>query len=516
MTWEPEIDEMHRRREFVERMGGEERVQRHHDSGKYTVRERIDRLLDPGSFREMGSLVGVGEYEGDELTGMRPANFVMGRGAINGRPVIVGGDDFTVRGGAAAGAIGGKMAWTDRTARELRIPSVRLIDGSGGGGSVGSRDSTGGQSTSRMTGPTYVWDEIVPMLGEIPVIGAVMGSVAGLGAIRVVASHFTVMPRETGQIFVAGPPIVERGMGQVISKEDLGGSQVHTRGSGVVDNEAADEDDVFAQIRRFLSYLPQNVWEKPPVGASTDDPERRDEWLLKAVPRERKRVYDARKILRAVLDLDSIFELNQFYGRSLITSLARLDGHPVGVLCNDPYHYGGGLSASASEKGARFIDLCDTFHIPILNMLDQPGYTIGLDAERSGVLRSGTRYGFAVHQSTVPWLTLLIRRAYGVAATAWKGTKLGWPSGDWGGLPIEGGVQAVFRREIEAAWDPEARRKEIEDALYRGRSPYQAAENFTVHEIIDPRETRARLTEWAHLAYGSMHNPGPKARPYRP
>ncbi|MCC7364097.1 MAG: methylmalonyl-CoA carboxyltransferase [Dehalococcoidia bacterium] len=518
MTWQPEIEEMGRRRDFVQQMGGEERVQRHHDSGKYTVRERIEKLLDPGSFREVGTFVGVGEYgEGNELTGFRPANFVMGHGKISGRPVVVGGDDFTVRGGAAAGAIGGKMVWTDRTARELRIPSVRLIDGSGGGGSVGSKDTSGaGQTTSRMFGPTYVWEDIVPMLGEVPVIGAVMGSVAGLGAIRAVASHWTVMPRKTGQIFVAGPPIVERGIGQAIPKEELGGYQVHTRGSGVIDNEAEDEDDLFAQVRRFLSYLPLNAWEKPPVASPSDDPGRRDEWLLGAVPRDRKRVYDARRILRAVLDRGSIFELTPYYGRPLITSLARVDGYPVGVLCNDPYHYGGGLNAAASEKGVRFIDLCDTFNIPIVNIMDQPGYAIGLDAERSGILRAGTRYGFAVDQSTVPWITVLVRRAYGVATTAWKGTKLGWPSGDWGGLPIEGGVQAVFRREIDAAPDPAARRREIEDALYAGRSPFQAAENFTVHEIIDPRDTRARLVEWVPLAYESMKDLGPKGRTFRP
>jgi acetyl-CoA carboxylase carboxyltransferase component len=369
-----------------------------------------------------------------------------------------------------------------------------------------------------MFGPSYLWSDIVPMLGEIPVISAAMGSVAGLGAIRVVASHWTVMARETGQIFVAGPPIVERGMGYWVDKEDLGGTKIHTRGSGVIDNEAANEDDCFAQIRRFLSYLPQNVWEKAPVAQSDDDPCRREESLLSAIPRERKRIYDARKILAAIMDRDSLFEMNQFYGRPLITCLARLDGHPVGVLCNDPRYYGGGMSASAAEKGVRFIDLCDTFHLPIVNFMDQPGYTIGVEAEKEGVLRSGTRYGFAVHQSSVPWITVLVRRSYGVAATAFKGTKLGWPSGDWGGLPIEGGVQAVFKREIEAAPDPAARRAEIEDQLYAGRSPFQAAEDFTVAEIIDPRDTRRHLVDWARLAHASIGpvQLGPKTKTFRP
>lgn len=518
MNWEPELQEMARRRDFVLRMGGTERVQRHHDTGKYTIRERIEQLVDGGSFREVGTLVGVGEYDDDgAMTGYRPANFVMGHARVGGRPVIVGGDDFTVRGGAAAGAIGGKMGWTDRTARELRIPTIRLIDGSGGGGSVGNRDSGARmQTTSRMFGPTYLWDEIVPMMAEIPVVGCVMGSVAGLGAIRVIASHFTIMPKKTGQLFVAGPPIVERGMGQVISKEDLGGSQVAVRESGVVDNEAEDEDDLFAQVRCFLGYLPQNAWEKPPVIASSDDPERREEWLLDAIPRDRKRVYDARRIVRAIVDQDSFFEIGQYWGRSVVAGLARLDGHPVGVIANDPKFYGGGLNAAASEKAVRIIDLCNTFNLPIAYLMDQPGYAIGLDAERSGVLRYGTRFGFAVHQSSVPWMTILVRRAYGVAATAWKGTKIGWPSGDWGGLPIEGGVQAVFKREIDAAPDPAARRREIEDALYEGRSPVQAAENFTVHEIIDPRETRARLTHWVRLAYASMQNLGPKGVGFRP
>lgn len=518
MVWEPEIAELARRRELAHKMGGEANVQRQHDNGRLTVRERVARLLDPGSFHERGELAGSATYEGQELTDFRPSNFVMGIGRINGRRVVVGGDDFSVRGGAADGSVGGKQGHSERMALELRLPVVRLVDGTGGGGSVRTLDKLG---------RTYVpgnpaWDIVVAAMSQIPVVAAALGPVAGIGAARVAHSHFSVMVKGVSQLFVAGPPVVLRGMGMEVSKEDLGGSHIHAHGSGGVDNEAQSEDEAFDQVRRFLSYLPQNVWEQPQRSPPTDDPARREEGLLSLIPRPRRRPYDARRLLQLVLDKDSLFEIGRYYGRPLVTVLARLNGYPVAALANDPYFLGGGLDNDASEKMTRFVDLCDTFHLPVVNFVDQPGFVIGTAAERAGTIRRGVRAMAAVYQATVPWVAIIVRRAYGVAGAAHGNVqalnlRYAWPSGDWGSLPIEGGVEAAYKRDLAAAPDPDALRRKIEASLEQVRSPFRTAEAFGIEEIIDPRETRPLLCDWVELAYDLERTRlGPKTRGMRP
>ncbi|HYL75372.1 MAG TPA: carboxyl transferase domain-containing protein [Bryobacteraceae bacterium] len=519
MSWQPEIDEIRRREALAREMGGAANVERTHKAGRLTVRERIDRLLDAGSFHEFGALAGRAVYdESGQLASFTPSNFVAGTGRIDTRQVVVGGDDFTVRGGAADATIGNKMGHAEKLARGLRIPMVRLVDGTGGGGSV---------KTIEQIGRTYVpanpaWDIITAMMGEVPVIGACLGPVAGLGAVRVVTSHFSLMVRGSSQLFVAGPPVVERGVGEKVSKEELGGYEIHARGSGAVDNEVASEEEAFAAIRRFLSYLPSSVWEAPPRIACEDSAQRREEELISIIPRDRRRVYDVRRILRAVFDQDSFFEIGYFYGRPLVSGLARLNGRPVGVIANDPRHGGGAPNAAACDKMIRLVDVCDTFHIPVVNFVDNPGFLIGSAAERAGTVRAGSRALVAVYQATMPWISILIRRCYGVAG-AGHGNAQGlnlryaWPSGDWGSLPIEGGVQAAYRREIEASPDPAARRREIEDALNQFRSPLRTAEAFGIEEIIDPRDTRPLLCEWVEGAYRMLPAElGPKARTCRP
>jgi acetyl-CoA carboxylase carboxyltransferase component len=491
-----------RRKELAYRMGGEENIERQRRGGKLTIRERIDALLDAGSFREVGVLAGVPTYEEGELTGFRPSNYVMGTGRIDGRRVVVGGDDFTVRGGAADGSVGGKAGYAERMAREYQVPIVRLVDGTGGGGSV---------RTLEQIGRTYVpgntaWENITGALSEIPVVAAALGSVAGIGAARVCASHFSVMVKDISQVFVAGPPVVKAGMGMDIPKEQLGGSDIHAHGSGAVDNEAESEDDAFSQIRRFLSYLPANVWQMPPRQATEDDPCRQEEALLSAIPRERRRPYNVRKLMDMVLDRGSFFEIGRYFGRPIVGGLARLNGYPVGVLANDPYHYGGGMDAPGSEKMVRFVDLFDTFHLPIVNFADQPGFVIGVEAERAGTIRKGVMALAAVYQATVPWATVIVRRVYGVAGAGHQNhsrhnLRVAWPSGDWGSLPIEGGLEAAYRRDIENAPDPEARKAEIEQMLNAVRSPFRTAEAFNIEDIIDPRETRPLLCDWVENAY---------------
>jgi acetyl-CoA carboxylase carboxyltransferase component len=519
VSWQPEIGEIRRREAIAREMGGAANVARQHAAGRLTVRERIDRLLDSGSFHEIGALTGRAVYdESGQLASFTPSNFVTGTGRIDDRQVVVGGDDFTVRGGAADAAIGDKMGHGEKLARGLRIPMVRLVDGTGGGGSV---------KTIEQTGRTYVpanpaWDTITAMLGEVPVVGACLGPVAGLGAVRVVTSHFSLMVRGSSQLFVAGPPVVERGVGEKVSKEELGGYEIHARGSGAVDNEVASEEEAFQAIRRFLSYLPSSVWQAPPRAASGDDPKRRDDELVSIIPRDRRRTYDVRRILTAVFDRGSLFEIGYYYGRPLFSGLARLNGYPVGVIANDPRHGGGAPNAAACDKMIRLVDICDTFHIPVVNFVDNPGFLIGSAAERAGTIRAGARALVAVYQATMPWISILIRRCYGVAGAGHGNAqalnlRYAWPSGDWGSLPIEGGVQAAYRREIEASADPDARRREIEEKLHRFRSPLRTAEAFGIEEIVDPRDTRPLLCEWVEGAYRMLPAElGPKARTCRP
>lgn len=510
MSWEPEIAEIERRRGLSRQMGGPERVQEQHELGRLTVRERIDLLTDEGSFRERGALAGAGFYEVGDLVGFLPAGTVIGTARIDGRPVVVRGADYTARlkGGSEIersklrvhGGGGDKSGDAERMALELKLPLIRLIDGFG----------ADIRATAQM-GRTYLPEMHWParwgkLMAEVPVVSAALGSVAGLPAAEVPASHFAVMVRGTTQVFAGGPPLVKRSLGEEISKEQLGGYEVHARGSGVVDNDAADEADLMAQIRAFLSYLPTNVHQLPPI-IETDDPvDRREEALVSLIPRHRNRGYDPRKLIGLVVDRGSFFELNRYYGRAQVTGFARIGGMPVGVLGNDPMHYGGAMGAPEARKFERFIDLCDVFHLPIVNFADQPGFLIGRPGEGGGALRAGVRAAAAIDDSQVPWATVVVRRLYGVAGGAHQDFsrfcfRVAWPSAEWGSIPIEGGVAAAYRREIESAEDPDAHRAEIEERLISLRSPFSAAEAFAVEDIIDPRDTRRMLAEWLATAY---------------
>ena len=502
MTWEPELDELNRRRELAARMGGDERVERQHASGRLDVRQRIARLFDEDSFHETGGLAGKATYgEDGELTDFLPANMVVGQGRIGGRRAVVQGDDFTVRGGAADAAIWQKMVYAERMAHDLRLPLVRLVDGTGGGGSVKSLEDMGFTYVPFVPG----FELTAANLSRVPVVAAALGPVAGLGAARVVASHFSVIVKGTAQLFVAGPPVVAAAMGESPDKEELGGARAQAK-AGAVDNIAADEDDALDQLRRFLSYLPTSVWEPAPVTASTDPVGRREDELLSIVPRERRKPYDTRRVLELVFDTASVFEMGRFHGRSLIVALARLGGRPVGVMASDPKHYGGGLTADASEKATRFVDLCDQFRLPLVNMVDQPGFVIGTESERRGTIRHGTRAMVAVYQASVPTAAVILRKVFGVAGAAHGNhsalnLRYAWPSGDWGSLPIEGGIEAAYRRDLEAAEDPVALRADIEERLNAVRSPFRTAEKFGIEEIIDPRDTRRLLCDWAERAH---------------
>lgn len=515
--WGPEVEELERRRAFARQMGGPEGIARQHANGKLTVRERIDLLADEGSFREFMGLIGRATYEGLDLTGFTPRAVVEGFCKIDGRKVVVTGGDFTVRGGAG-GSSGGGMGMelsANRRALEWRVPYLRLLDAAGG--SVRSFEEMG--RTYLPDGNAFTAPD-VQLLRTVPVVSAVLGSVAGLPAVNACMAHFNVMVKGTSQVFPGGPPVVKAAYGYDITKEELGGWEVHTKLSGVIDNLAESEEEAFAMARRFLSYLPSNVWETAPRILGEDPPGRADESLLAMIPRNRRRAYDGHKIVNAVVDAGSFFEIAPDYGRSRITGLARLNGYPVGVLANNIL-FGGSTGIAEGEKVIRLIQLCDTFHLPIISFADEPGFTVGLEAEKRGIERAGARLVIAVCQSQMPWATVVVGQLYGVAGQCHHRPsgmfrRYAWPSANWGSMHIQGGASAAYRREIESAPDPEAKRAEIEARLQAIASPFRTAE-ATGQDIIDPRETRALLCEFVEDAQPILRTQlGQTATPYTP
>jgi acetyl-CoA carboxylase carboxyltransferase component len=518
MSWKPEVDEIERRKQFAYALGGEEAVRRQHEAGRLTARERIERLVDPGSWFEIGALAGKGEYDKEgRLVRVRPSNAIIGTGRIGGRKVSLDVDDYTIRGGSSEATVSEKWIYADNYALEHRLPLVRLVESAGG--SVRLVEQQGGTKI-----PGYPTWPMVGLMGYIPVAAIALGPCAGLGALKAGCAHFSVMVKGTSQVFAGGPPVVGRaGMGNEIDKEALGGSQMHTRLSGVIDNEAASEEDAFAQVRRFLSYVPDSVFELPPRVEPADSPDRREEELLSIIPRERRKVYRSRRILEMVLDKGSLFEIAPNYGRSAVTCLARLNGYPVGVITNDPYHMGGGLNRPAAEKLETFIDLCDTFHLPIVNFVDQPGTVVGIEGEKMGNVRGSIRVVSAIEQSRVPWCAIVIRRLFGLAGTAYgrlQGINLhyAWPSATWGSIPFEGGIAAAYRRELDALPEEQraARLAELERHYERLSSPFLTAEKFRVPDIIDPRDTRRVLCHWIEDAWRMLPEQlGPRGRTMR-
>jgi len=432
-----------------------------------------------------------------------PANSVIGMCTVDGRRVVISGGDFTVRGGAADAAIGNKSRYAEELALEYRVPHIRLIDATGG--SVRTFEQIG--RTYLPGGPELAMGYHVSanLLVTVPVVSAALGSVAGLPAVQACLAHFNVMVKSTSQVFVAGPPVVKAALGYDITKEELGSEQLQACESGVIDNVADAEEEAFAIIRRFLSYMPDNVWQMPPRVEPGDDPNRCDEELLSIVPQARNKPYDPYQILHHVLDHDSLFEISPFYGRSRITALARVNGYPVGVMINNPNYLGGAMDVAATQKVIRFVEMCNMFHLPMVYFVDEPGFMVGLDSEKQGMVRVGARARHVITLTKIPWISFIVRQVFGVAGgchirAGGMTRRYAWPSGTWGSMHIEGGAMAAYRREIEAAPDPEAKRQEIERRLNAIASPFRTAEAFGVEDIIDPRDTRPLLCDFIEAA----------------
>jgi acetyl/propionyl-CoA carboxylase alpha subunit/acetyl-CoA carboxylase carboxyltransferase component len=523
-------------------------VLRQRGRGKLTCRERIDLLLDPSSFREVGSLAGFATYDEEgRVADFTPANHVGGWGKIEGRAAVVCADDFTSRGGHSDGAIGAKSGYLDRLSLDFKCPSIRLLDGSSGGGSVASMvpqqqkagESTAQESSGAITAgrprvaggggsflPGHLGSSMfAEQLGTVPVVNVLLGSVVGIGAAKAVLGHFSVMVRDIAQLFVAGPPVVAHAMGYDITKEDLGDWRVHCR-NGSVDNLAETEAEAMAQTRRFLSYLPSSVYEAPPI-APTDDPaDRREEELFAIVPRKRTTTFDMRRAIRLMADKGSFFEIGPLWGTDQITGFVRMGGYPMGVVASDSRHINGGaLTADGCDKLRRHLDVCDLFHIPILNLIDNPGFAVGLEHEIAGTIRKGGEWMIAFAQIQVPIFTVIMRRSFGVAGNNFASPRSGvsarvvWPAADVGGIPPEGGIEAAYKRQLSEAADPAALRAEINARIESARGPVGPLNRFQMEEMIDPRDTRPMVCEWVQNAWRIVTQPArltPRALGFRP
>ena len=520
--WEAELAELRQRQALARELGGKDRVARQHAGGRLTVRERIDRMLDPGTFQETGSIAGKATYDPlGNIVAFTPGNCVFGRGLVDGRPVVIAGDDFTLRGGSADASIKGKPKMSEELATRFRMPIIRLIEGSGGGGSVKTIETTGRANLPGGLTETTSFDLVANQMGEVPVVGLGLGSVAGLGAARLVASHYSVMVKEMAAVFVAGPPVVER-LGEPRSKQELGGWQIQLR-CGAVDHAVDTEEQAFEAARRFLSYLPSSDPRCPaPACAGWDDAEPDGMMrLISAIPKLKKQAYHMRRIIGSVVRQGQFLRDGQRCSDApIITGFARLDGWPVAVLAGDPLFDGGAWTADACSKIIRFVDMAQTFHLPVVHLVDCPGFQVGLRAESSAVIRWGVRALSAINQTTIPWCSIIVRNCYGVGGLGHQPVgrlcqRYAWPSASWGSLPLEGGIEAAYRAEIDASADPEAKLAEIEERLNRLRSPYRTAEAFWVEEIIDPRDTRKLLCDFANMA-APLRHPGPSKFTMRP
>lgn len=515
--WEPELEELRVREALAEKLGGADKVERQHHFNKLTVRERLEAIVDPGSLWELGKTAGVATYDEDgNLLDLLPSNFVFGLAELEGRPVVISGDDFTVRGGSNDASISAKREASESMAVEMRLPHVRLLDGMSGGGSV---------KTIEMAGRTYIpvlpgWDTVIDHLDVAPSVSLVLGSVAGFGAARATTSHYSVMVRNSSQMMIAGPALVEQaGLGSV-SKEELGHASIHT-GNGAIDDAVDSEEEAFERAVEFLSYLPSSVDELPPIEEwGSDDPSRREEWLIDAVPRSSRQAYDMRRIVDSVVDIDSFFEIGREWGTSIISGFARLDGVPVALYAENPMIYGGGWTADSCKKLTRLIDLASLFNLPMVHLEDCPGFVIGKQSEHDATVRAGSTVLVALQRARVPYCTVVIRKAFGIAGASNRkpGTnsmRMAWPSGDWGSLPLEGGLEVAYKAELAESDDPDALRAEIAERLNRYRSPHRSAEFYEIEQIIDPRDTRAMLCDWVRLARRTL-KPGAHPQGFRP
>ncbi len=484
-----EIERLRKIEEEARLGGGKKKIEEQHSQGKLTARERIDQLLDPGTFVEVNMLA---QHQCTDF-GMeknRPwgDGVVTGYGKVEGRIVFVYAQDFTVMGGSVGQVHGQKIGALIRMARQAQAPVIGLIDSAGG------RIQEGSGAYS------LIFAENVESSGVIPQISAIMGNCAGGGVYSPALTDFILMVDKTSQMFITGPLVIKEVTGEEVSSQELGGARVHGSISGVADLVCENDQDCIAKIKKLLSYLPSSYLEKPPLKHPNDDPYRCEEKLLEILPDSPKKVYDMRRLIPLIVDEGDFFEIKPNFARNMITGLARMNGRPVGIVANNPFFLASAIDCDAADKAARFIRTCDCFNIPLISLVDVPGYLPGVKEEHKGIIRHGAKMLYAWKEATVPKITCVIRKAYGGAFAA-MGNKelgtdlvLGWPTTEIAIMGAEGAVRILYRREIEAAEDKERMREEkIQEYREKFMNPYYTASKRQLDILIRPQETRPQI-----------------------
>lgn len=490
--WDELLAELEAKEKRARVGGGLERLEAHKAKGKLTCRERIDALVDPGSFREINMLAETQTFEFDmQKKKILGDGVVTGFGTIGGRKVLAYSQDVTVFGGSAGRAHGEKINLLLRMSRKIGTPVIGLYESAGG------RIQDGMQNES---GYGQMFWENTQCSGVVPQIAAIMGACTGGGVYSPAIMDFIVQVRNTAHLFITGPGVIKEVTGEEISFESLGGTDVHARQSGVA-HLAADSDQHCCElIRKLLSYLPSNNRETPPVVRSQDDPDRAAEKLIEIVPAEPTKTYDMRNVVRELMDLGDFFEIHSGFARNIIVGFGRLDGKVVGVVANQPRVLGGVIDIDAADKAARFIRFCDCFNVPLVVLADVPGYLPGSDQEKRGIIRHGAKMLYAFSEATIPKITIVIRKYYGGAIPAMcchetgADLLLAWPTAEFAMLGSKAAVPILYRKEIAEAADPETVRQEkIIEYKETILSPYYSASKQYVDGVIRPADSRRWL-----------------------
>jgi propionyl-CoA carboxylase beta chain len=481
-------------------------IAKQHDRGKLTARERLDVLLDAESFSEIGGLVEPSRHTAYTADLVAPADGVVtGTGRIDGRTVVIVAFDFMTLGGSNGEVGERKVMRCARLAGEHGHPFVMLLDG-------GGHRIQEGLDAAHFAGGHPIFQAFAELSGWVPVVAAIMGpGFAGPSSFAAMADLVT-MVRETSTMGIAGPALVRAGTGEVATTAELGSAEKQVSERGVADLVAEDDADCLEQIRRFLSFLPSNAGEAPPVVPTDDPPGRLAPELATIVPWNNRKAYDVKPIVEAVADVGSIFEIKPDYARNVVTAIGRIDGSPVGFLANQPQHLGGTLDAPACEKLAHFISFCDAFGLPLVYFIDVPGFMIGTHAEATGLARRSGKLLFELGHATVPRFSVVLRKAYGLGYVAMCGGRsfdpelcVAWPTAQFSAMSIEGAVDVAYRKQVEQADDPAARREELIEE-FRGRiHALRGAEAFGIDDVIDPPNTRAALA-------AALRRSGPRRR----
>ena len=486
------LDDLRRRAETVLGMGGEERIRRQHEAGKLTARERLDLLLDPGSFVELDRFVTHRgrEFGLDKIEA--PADGVVtGHGTIDGRPVAVFSQDFTVLGGSLGEGHAEKIGKIMDLALSSGIPVIGLND------SGGARIQEG---VAALGGYAEIFLRNVMTSGVVPQISVIMGPCAGGAVYSPAMTDFIIMVRGTSYMYVTGPQVVKAVTREDVSHEELGGADVHAAKSGVAHFVAEDDEDALGLVRRLFAYLPQNNVDDPPRREPTDDPARMDDALNPLVPEEPTKPYDMHEVIQRIVDHGEFLEVHREFAPNLLVGFARLNGRPVGIVAQQPAVLAGVLDIDSADKGARFVRFCDAFNIPLVTFVDVPGFMPGTAQESGGIIRHGAKLLYAYCEATVPKLTVITRKAYGGAYDVMSSQhirgdlNLAWPTAEIAVMGPEGAIDIIFRKELVEAEDAETRHRELVEA-YRAQfaNPYIAAGRGYIDDVIEPRETRPRL-----------------------